>query len=131
MRELAFALALALCVAGAIGAGKYKDNMKHYNKYNNIFIIILVHIENPKTCEVIGLKGHKSCYLNLGYSALKPSIEPVGTNRHDSMTYIAVLNETSVAEGSDDLAHYTASLVCFNFSLHKLSGNTIFCIDGS
>lgn len=29
------------------------------------------------------------------------------------MTYIAVLNETSVAEGSDDLAYYSASLVIF------------------
>jgi hypothetical protein len=27
------------------------------------------------------------------------------------VTYIAVLNETSMASGSDDLAHYTASLV--------------------
>lgn len=72
---------------------------------------MLVHIEDAKTCELVGFKGHKSCYLNFGYSVLKPSSEPAGSNRHDSVTYIAVLNETSEAAGSDGLAHYTASLV--------------------
>ncbi|XP_059472228.1 maltase-glucoamylase-like [Neocloeon triangulifer] len=62
-----------------------------------------VSIKNAKTCESLGFSGAETCTVVRGFSGLKSYEEPRGSNRPNSMIYVAVLDENEFSAGSDEI----------------------------
>jgi len=62
---------------------------------------------------LVGHQNAENCLLNYGFSALLPLVEPKGSSIQNSLIYVAVLNETELAEGSDAFHLHSASMVDF------------------